>query len=200
MLTHPHPPSTTAVRSTNRLRLRGSISGPWSARPQCAPTAVSFLDCNAYEGRLTLIITSEHSLPSSRLLFSFSVSWQSLSLPSLSLAGRSFLSDWAGIIMIYYHGTVWVYPDMSSYVQLSGSVQICPVISNCGWSYKIRSHPSLPSLVSSATSRVIVHGNHRHYVMILTIFWEITGGNLQGRSGRQAPSRNNQIFQRISFL
>jgi hypothetical protein len=31
MLTYPHPPSTTAVRSTNRLRLRGPISGPWPA-------------------------------------------------------------------------------------------------------------------------------------------------------------------------
>src|SRR5271169_3850586 len=48
MLTYPHPPSPTAVRSTNRLRLRGSISGPWSARPEWAPTAVSFLGCNAF--------------------------------------------------------------------------------------------------------------------------------------------------------
>jgi hypothetical protein len=32
------------------------ISGPWSARPQWAPTAVSFLGCNAYDGRLTLMI------------------------------------------------------------------------------------------------------------------------------------------------
>jgi hypothetical protein len=47
MLTYPHPPSPTAVRSTNRLRLCGSISGPWSARPQWAPTAVSFVGCNA---------------------------------------------------------------------------------------------------------------------------------------------------------
>jgi hypothetical protein len=46
-LTLAHPPSPTAARSTNRLRLRGSISGPWSARPQWAPTVVSFLGCNA---------------------------------------------------------------------------------------------------------------------------------------------------------
>ena len=46
MLTYPHPPSPIAVRSTNRLRLRGSISGPWSARPKWAPTAVSFLVAN----------------------------------------------------------------------------------------------------------------------------------------------------------
>ena len=38
MLTYPYPPSTTAVRSTNRLRLCCSISGPWSARPQWAGT------------------------------------------------------------------------------------------------------------------------------------------------------------------
>ena len=50
--------------------------------PRWAPTAVSFLGCNAYEGRLTLIITSERS-PTF-------LSSQSLLLPSLSLAGRSF--------------------------------------------------------------------------------------------------------------
>jgi hypothetical protein len=59
-LTRPRPPPS---RSTNPLRLRGSISGPWSARPPWTPTA---------DGRLTLIITSERSLPPSRLLFSFS--------------------------------------------------------------------------------------------------------------------------------
>jgi hypothetical protein len=84
MLSYPHPPSPIAVRSTNRLRLRGSISGPWSARPQWAPKAVSFLGCNAYEGILTLV-TSERSLPPSRLLFSFSVT-----LAALTVARGSF--------------------------------------------------------------------------------------------------------------
>ena len=37
-----------------------------------------------------------------------------------------------------------------------------------GQSYKIRGHPSLPSLAFPAVSRATFHGNHRHYVMILT--------------------------------
>src|SRR5947209_10463307 len=79
MLTYPHPPSPTAVRSTNRLRLRGSISGPWSARPQWAPTAVSFL-------------VATHTKPLSALshlpvFFSLSVV---TSLPRCRSRGRSF--------------------------------------------------------------------------------------------------------------
>jgi hypothetical protein len=44
---NPRRPHPRAVRPTNRLRLSGFISSPWSARPQWAPTAVSFLGCNA---------------------------------------------------------------------------------------------------------------------------------------------------------
>ena len=84
MLTYPHPLSPTAVRSTNRLWLRGSISSPWSVRPQWAPTAVSFLVATH-----TLIITSERSLPPSYLLFSFS----SRLAASLSLAGSFVFSS-----------------------------------------------------------------------------------------------------------
>src|SRR5277367_2669666 len=109
MLSYPHPPLPTAVRSTNRLCLRGSISGPWSARPQWAPMAVSFLGCNAYEGRLALIITSERSLPPSRLLFSFSVT-----LAALTVARGSFIfssaSTPAFLCVAALHFSLVLYP------------------------------------------------------------------------------------------
>jgi len=76
MLTYPHPPSTTAVRSTNRLRLRRSISGSLaSATTIMGLPRVSFLGYNAWDGRLTPIIISELSLPTfpSSLLLSLSL-------------------------------------------------------------------------------------------------------------------------------
>ena len=71
MLTQPRSPSPTAVRSTNRLTLRGSILSPWPARPKWTPTTVSFLGCTAYEGKSALNITLNWALPPPRLVFSF---------------------------------------------------------------------------------------------------------------------------------
>jgi hypothetical protein len=59
---------------------------------------------------------------------------------------------------------VQIYPDIANYVQFCPTVWFCPDVGEA----MIRRHPSLPSLASPATSRVTFHGNHRHYVMILT--------------------------------
>jgi hypothetical protein len=68
LLTLAHPPrlpSPTAVRSTNRLTGRGSILGPWSARPKWAPTTASFLAVAQNEGKVTLEVTLKVTPPPS---------------------------------------------------------------------------------------------------------------------------------------
>jgi hypothetical protein len=72
-LTPSRSPSPTAVSSTNRLTLRGSILGPWPARPKWAHTTVSFPGCTAREGKSALNVTLNWALPpptpASHLLF-----------------------------------------------------------------------------------------------------------------------------------
>lgn len=78
-LMHLHLPSSTAVRSTNRIMPCGSIMRSWPARPEWAPTTVPFLDCTARDGKATLNITPSlislsHLLASSSSLCNFSLS------------------------------------------------------------------------------------------------------------------------------
>jgi hypothetical protein len=72
LLTQPRSPLPTAVRSTNRVTLRGSILGTWPARPKWAPTMVSSLGCTAHEGKSALNITLNWALPPSASHLSFS--------------------------------------------------------------------------------------------------------------------------------
>jgi hypothetical protein len=71
LLIQPRSPSPTAVRSTNRITLHGSILGLWPARPKWAPTMVSFLGCTAHESKSALNVTLNWVLPPSapHLLF-----------------------------------------------------------------------------------------------------------------------------------
>jgi hypothetical protein len=73
LLTPSRSPSPTAVRSTNRLTLRGSILGPRPPRPKWAHTTVSFPGCTAREGKSALNVTLNWALPpptpASHLLF-----------------------------------------------------------------------------------------------------------------------------------
>jgi hypothetical protein len=63
-LAHPsRSPSPTALCSTNRLTLRGSILGPRPARPKWAHTTVSFPGCTAREGKSALNVTLNRALP-----------------------------------------------------------------------------------------------------------------------------------------
>jgi|SRR5271156_4241827 len=61
----PRSPSPTAVRSTNRVTLCGSILGPWSARPKWAPTTASFLAVAQNQGKATLKMTLKLAFPPS---------------------------------------------------------------------------------------------------------------------------------------
>ena len=70
LLTQPRSPLPTAVRSTNRVTLCGSILGPWAARPKWAPTTVSFLGCTAHEGKFGSKCNSELGSSLPRLIFS----------------------------------------------------------------------------------------------------------------------------------
>jgi hypothetical protein len=54
MLTYPHPPSLTAVHSTNRIMPCGCILRSWPARPKWAPMTVPFLGYTAHDGESTL--------------------------------------------------------------------------------------------------------------------------------------------------
>jgi len=91
-----HLPSPTAVRSTNRLSLRGSILDPWPARPKWAPTTVSLLGCIVLDRQSTLnmaLTLASIAFPSPRLIFSFlqSVSLRSLSVDRGRLSSHLFL-------------------------------------------------------------------------------------------------------------
>jgi hypothetical protein len=86
-------PSPTAVRSTNRLSLRGSILGPWPARPKWAPTTVSFLGCIVHDRQSTLnmaLTLTSIAFPSPRLIFSF--------LQSLSLSPFAVCRSWSAVL------------------------------------------------------------------------------------------------------
>jgi hypothetical protein len=70
--TPPRSPSPTAVHSTNRLTVRGSILGPWSARPKWASMTASFLAVAQNEGKVILKATLKPGSPTlPRVLFSF---------------------------------------------------------------------------------------------------------------------------------
>jgi hypothetical protein len=92
LLTQPRSPSPTAVRSTNRLTVRGSILGPWSAQPKWAPTTVSFLAVAQNGGKVTLKMTLKLALPPSpsRILSFLNLSRRRLSVAVVCPLVRSY--------------------------------------------------------------------------------------------------------------
>jgi hypothetical protein len=71
-LAHPTSLALTHRRPLDQsIHLRGSILGPWPARPKWTPTMVSFLGCTAHEGKSALNVTLNWALPpsASHLLF-----------------------------------------------------------------------------------------------------------------------------------
>jgi hypothetical protein len=65
---------------------------------------------------------------------------------------------------------------------------------NCGSNYRqIRCYPSLLSLTSPAMSRATFHGNHRHYVMILTVCVKMSSSNLVDVEMQGPDSSGNKL-------